>query len=139
MIHFIQNSIIDAWNLKGPSLDRDPAVLLVWLILASVHFNFLIKKIYSISGPRIHVNVLTSPIDANFLYGSTDELARNLRAFTGGNRFLIENHVLRKFLNEGLLRTWDRFQEYGLKPLLPPQSENPGSLISIKLDLKLRF
>ncbi|RWS20468.1 peroxidase-like protein, partial [Leptotrombidium deliense] len=59
-------------------------------------------------GPRVHINTLTSAIDANFLYGSTEELARKLRLFKGG-----------------LMRTWDRFHEYGLKPLLPPESENP--------------
>jgi hypothetical protein len=29
------------------------------------------------------------------------------------------------FIYLGLMRTWDRFREYGLKPLLPPEEENP--------------
>lgn len=59
-------------------------------------------------GPRLHINLLTSAIDANFIYGSTEKLANRLRAFQGG-----------------LMRTWDVFRNYGLKPLLPPESENP--------------
>ena len=35
-------------------------------------------------GPRVHVNTLTSAIDANFLYGSDESLARKLRSFSGG-------------------------------------------------------
>lgn len=54
------------------------------------------------------MNLLTSSIDANFIYGSTVQLATRLRAFHGG-----------------LMKTWDRFQSYGLKPLLPPEAENP--------------
>ncbi|XP_015784100.1 peroxidase [Tetranychus urticae] len=59
-------------------------------------------------GPRAHINTLSSPIDANFIYGSSDALARRLRAFKGG-----------------LMKVWDRFNAYGLKPLLPPESDNP--------------
>lgn len=28
-------------------------------------------------------------------------------------------------LEAGLMRTWDRFRDLGLKPILPPESENP--------------
>ena len=35
-------------------------------------------------GPRVHVNTLTSAIDANFVYGSDENLARKLRSFRGG-------------------------------------------------------
>ncbi|RWS11661.1 peroxidase-like protein [Dinothrombium tinctorium] len=59
-------------------------------------------------GPRVHVNTLTSAIDANFLYGSTDELAKRLRLFKGG-----------------LMKMWDKFQQFGLKGLLPPEMDNP--------------
>ncbi|EEC04004.1 oxidase/peroxidase, putative [Ixodes scapularis] len=59
-------------------------------------------------GPRTHINILTHSIDANFIYGSSDDLSRRLRSFSRGQ-----------------LRTWDRFREVGLKPLLPPESENP--------------
>ncbi|XP_064480134.1 chorion peroxidase-like [Ornithodoros turicata] len=59
-------------------------------------------------GPRTHINILTHSIDANFIYGSSDALARKLRMFQGG-----------------LMRVWDRFHDVGLKPLLPPESENP--------------
>ncbi|XP_022239783.1 lactoperoxidase-like, partial [Limulus polyphemus] len=58
--------------------------------------------------PRVHINLDTSPLDANFMYGSTEELGHKLRLWRGG-----------------LMRVWDRFSEYGLKPLLPPMSDNP--------------
>lgn len=35
-------------------------------------------------GPRVHVNILTSPIDANFIYGSTEAVALRLRSFRNG-------------------------------------------------------
>ncbi|XP_067122505.1 peroxidase-like [Centruroides vittatus] len=59
-------------------------------------------------GPRSVQNMLTGPIDANFLYGSTEELARQLRT---GYR--------------GLMKTWDMFKREGLKPLLPPLTLTP--------------
>lgn len=59
-------------------------------------------------GPRVHVNILTSPIDANFIYGSTQAVAMRLRSF-----------------DRGMLKVWDLFKEQGLKPLLPPEDENP--------------
>ena len=70
-------------------------------------------------GPRVHVNTLTSVIDANFMYGSDEKTARKLRTFRGG-----------------LMRVWDRFREYGLKPLLPPEQENPEkvSFCQISID-----
>ena len=42
-------------------------------------------------GPRVHVNTLTAPIDANFVYGSTQATALRLRAFKGG--IIIRNHT----------------------------------------------
>ncbi|XP_075732949.1 salivary peroxidase/catechol oxidase-like [Rhipicephalus microplus] len=59
-------------------------------------------------GPRSHINILTHAIDANFIYGSSDALAKKLRSF-----------------HRGHLRVWDRFRNLGLKPMLPPESENP--------------
>ncbi|XP_018495360.1 peroxidase [Galendromus occidentalis] len=59
-------------------------------------------------GPRTHINILSHTIDANFIYGSSDALSARLRAF-----------------DRGLMRTWDRFRDLGLKPILPPESENP--------------
>nr|XP_027196599.1 peroxidase-like [Dermatophagoides pteronyssinus] len=59
-------------------------------------------------GPRVHVNILTSPIDANFVYGSTRAAAERLRTFRGG-----------------LMRTWNIFDKEGMKPLLPAEDKNP--------------
>ncbi|OQR71809.1 peroxidasin-like, partial [Tropilaelaps mercedesae] len=59
-------------------------------------------------GPRTHINILSHVVDANFIYGSSDALSARLRAF-----------------DRGLMRTWDRFRDLGLKPILPPESENP--------------
>ncbi|XP_076327258.1 peroxidase-like [Tachypleus tridentatus] len=59
-------------------------------------------------GPRAHINLDSSPIDGNFVYGSTEEVARKIRLGKGG-----------------LMRVWDVFKEYGLKPLPPPLTENP--------------
>ena len=59
-------------------------------------------------GPRVHVNILTSPIDANFVYGSTRAAAERLRTFRGG-----------------LMRTWNIFEKEGMKPLLPAEDKNP--------------
>lgn len=35
-------------------------------------------------GSRVHVNVLTSMIDANFVYGSSEAVALKLRSFQNG-------------------------------------------------------
>lgn len=59
-------------------------------------------------GPRVHQNAITSPIDANFIYGSSKAQADGLRAFRGGR-----------------LRERDWFQREGLKPLLPAQDIEP--------------
>lgn len=59
-------------------------------------------------GPRVHVNILSAPIDAGFIYGSTQALANRLRSY--------EN---------GMLKIWDRFAYEGLKPLLPQENDNP--------------
>ncbi|UXI17278.1 serine/threonine-protein phosphatase 2A regulatory subunit B [Sarcoptes scabiei] len=59
-------------------------------------------------GPRVHVNILTSPLDANFIYGSTKAVAMRLRTFRGG-----------------LMKTWNIFAKERMKPLLPPEDENP--------------
>ncbi|CAG2107788.1 unnamed protein product [Medioppia subpectinata] len=96
-------------------------------------------------GPRVHVNTLTAPIDANFVYGSTEAVALRLRAFKGGlysmhsihynflyyftsYPILIYNakqHLNTTIESLGLMRVWDRFRDYGLKPILPPEDENP--------------
>jgi len=59
-------------------------------------------------GPRTQLNIITSYIDASFVYGSTRSASSSLRANS-----------------DGLMRVWNYFQEEGLKPLLPPQVENP--------------
>lgn len=59
-------------------------------------------------GPRVHQNAITSPIDANFVYGSSQADADSLRMFSGGR-----------------LRDRDWFRQEGLKPLLPAQELDP--------------
>lgn len=59
-------------------------------------------------GPRVHQNAITSPIDANFIYGSSQALAEALRLFKGGR-----------------LRDRDWFKREGLKPILPAQDMEP--------------
>lgn len=57
---------------------------------------------------RAQINLITSPIDASFVYGSTKGEAAQLRAFS-----------------DGKLKSWHYFEEPKLKPLLPPQVEDP--------------
>lgn len=57
---------------------------------------------------RAQINTVTSPVDASFVYGSTESLASKLRAFKGGK-----------------MRVWDYFEKLKLKPLLPPKREKP--------------
>ena len=59
-------------------------------------------------GPRVHQNAITSPIDANFVYGSSQAMSEALRLFKGGR-----------------LRDRDWFHREGLKPLLPAQEVEP--------------
>lgn len=59
-------------------------------------------------GPRVHQNAITAPIDANFVYGSSQADADSLRMFSGGR-----------------LRDRDWFRQEGLKPLLPAQETDP--------------
>lgn len=60
-------------------------------------------------GPRGQVNMVTSYVDASFVYGSTRTTSSSLRARRGG-----------------LLDTWNYFRRQNLKPLLPPQLDNPN-------------
>uniref|UniRef100_T1JD39 Chorion peroxidase n=1 Tax=Strigamia maritima TaxID=126957 RepID=T1JD39_STRMM len=59
-------------------------------------------------GPRNQMNTLTGIIDANFIYGSSDNFAKSLRANKGGR-----------------MRTLPAFKQHGLKDLLPLKYENP--------------
>ncbi|KZS09370.1 Chorion peroxidase [Daphnia magna] len=59
-------------------------------------------------GPRSHLNLISSVIDANFIYGSDKETADGLRTLKGG-----------------LLKSTPMFREHGLKDLLPLKLENP--------------
>ena len=62
------------------------------------------------SGPRSTMNIITSTLDANFIYGSSKETADKLRRFQGG-----------------LLKTNSAHHHLGLKDLLPPKLESPDA------------
>lgn len=59
-------------------------------------------------GPRVQTNALTSPIDANFIYGSNEKLANKLRSFEGGKLTMVP------------VLAGNR-----LKPILPPKKDQP--------------
>lgn len=59
-------------------------------------------------GPRTQLNTITSFIDLSFVYGSSRSMMNSLRQ-----------------TERGLLEMWNLFREEGLKPMLPPQRENP--------------
>uniref|UniRef100_A0A146LIQ2 Peroxidasin n=1 Tax=Lygus hesperus TaxID=30085 RepID=A0A146LIQ2_LYGHE len=59
-------------------------------------------------GSRVQINLLTSYIDANFMYGSNYRVADSLRALQGG-----------------LLKVTPVFERLGLKPILPPKTLQP--------------
>ena len=59
-------------------------------------------------GARTHLNLISSVLDGNFIYGSDSETADKLRSFAGGQ-----------------LKSTPVFRKYGLKDLLPLKLENP--------------
>ncbi|XP_046631027.1 peroxidase-like isoform X2 [Daphnia pulicaria] len=61
-------------------------------------------------GSRTTMNIITSTLDANFVYGSSKETADKLRRFQGG-----------------LLKTNSANHHLGLKDLLPPKLESPDA------------
>lgn len=69
--------------------------------------HYMMHIIYPI-GPRSHLNLISSVLDANWVYGSDKETADRLRAFEGG-----------------LLKSTPLFREHGLKDLLPLKLDNP--------------
>jgi hypothetical protein len=59
-------------------------------------------------GPRSQQNAISSYIDANFIYGSTQEVSSRLREFRGGK-----------------LKTSSLYRELGMKDLLPMKTHEP--------------
>lgn len=59
-------------------------------------------------GLRAQINLVTSPVDASFVYGSDKSLANRLRKHS-----------------DGKMKVWNYFEKLKLKPLLPPKTENP--------------
>lgn len=62
------------------------------------------------AGPRNTMNVITSTLDANFIYGASKDTADKLRTFNGG-----------------LLKSNPVHRHIGLKDLLPPKLESPDA------------
>lgn len=56
------------------------------------------------------MNIITSTLDANFVYGASKETADKLRTFSGG-----------------LLKSNPVHRHIGLKDLLPPKLESPDA------------
>lgn len=73
-------------------------------------YNYLtwIERLLALAGPRSHLNLISSVLDANWVYGSDKETADRLRTFQGG-----------------MLKSTPIFREHGLKDLLPRKLENP--------------
>lgn len=61
-------------------------------------------------GLRAQINTVTSPVDASFVYGSTQSLANKLRKFS-----------------DGKMKVLSYFEKPKLKPLLPPKTDNPDA------------
>ena len=59
-------------------------------------------------GPRDSINELSSVLDANTVYGNSEEVAESVRAFKGGR-----------------LKMLPVFEEFNLKELLPLKLEEP--------------
>lgn len=81
-------------SIRIPSLS--PSFFLSRLLS---HKNIFLQFPHS-TGPRVHVNQLTSPIDANFVYGSDEKLARKLRSFVGGTFFILSFRLPFPFLSD---------------------------------------
>jgi len=71
--------------------------------------RLLIVLIY-VAGSRSTLNSITSVIDANFIYGSSKEMANKLRSFSGG-----------------LLKSNSVHRHKGMKDLLPPKLDDPDA------------
>ncbi|CAG0890251.1 unnamed protein product [Darwinula stevensoni] len=59
-------------------------------------------------GPRLSFNMITSVLDANWVYGSTKEVAKSLRSF-----------------QKGQMKMFPIFEDFGLKELLPLKMNEP--------------
>lgn len=59
-------------------------------------------------GPKSQINSISSFIDANFVYGSSQDVANRLREFVGGR-----------------LKTTPLYRDLGIKDLLPMKTEEP--------------
>ena len=65
-------------------------------------------KLIIFEGPRTQLNLITSVLDANWIYGTDKATSDSLRTHAGGR-----------------MVTTPVFRDYGLKDLLPRKLENP--------------
>lgn len=104
-------------------LERHPACRPISIPKNDPFYKFFSQKCMSFSrilpalkpncplGPRSPINVVSSYIDGNFVYGSDLETAKRLRTMVGGR-----------------LKTTPIYPELGLKDLLPMKKTNPDQL-----------
>lgn len=102
------------FNVKCLKFDRSLAAIRPKCLLGELYITCRLSEFCkhnpnpNYTGLRAQINTVTSPVDASFVYGSTESLANKLRKFSGG-KMKVSNY----------------FEKLKLKPLLPSKTEEP--------------